>query len=120
MKKKTKIIISIFVVLFLIIGLVVGIIGYGLSSLSLTDDFLDGKVCNNSDTCDTYTFIIEPGSTGKDTLNQLYAEGIIKDASIVYYYNRIFTGYSFVAGSFDIPRKMEDMYGNVHETTLDK
>lgn len=120
MKKKTKVIISIFVVLFLIIGLVVGIIVYGLSSLSLTDDFLDGKICNNSDTCDTYTFIIEPGSTGKDTLNQLYAEGIIKDSSIVYYYNRIFTGYSFVAGSFDIPRKMEDMYGNVHETTLDE
>ncbi|MBR4470581.1 MAG: endolytic transglycosylase MltG [Erysipelotrichaceae bacterium] len=121
MKKKNKIIIAILVILFLIIGLGAGIIFYVKSSLKPTDAFLIGEICENGETpCDFTVFIVDEGAYGKSTLEKLEAQGIIKSADVVYYYNRIFTGYSFAAGYFEIPHQMEDEYGNMHKTTLDE
>ena len=121
MKKKTKIIIAIFVVLLLIIGIIAGIIIYVNSCLKPTEAFLNGEICNEYETpCEVTPFVVEEGAYGKSTLEKLEQNGIIKDADIVYYYNRIFSGYSFTAGYFELPHQMEDMYGNKHRTTLDE
>ena len=121
MRKKTKILIAIFSILFIIIGLIAGVIFYVNSSLKLTDKFLNGEICGDNEVpCEITTFIVDEGAYGKSTLDKLEAEGIIKNADIVYYYNRIFNGYSFVAGYFEIPHTMTDQYGNAHQTTLDE
>ena len=121
MKKKTKIIIAILVILFLIIGIFVGVISYVKSCLKPTKAFLNGEICNEYDApCDVTPFIVDEGAYGKSTLEKLAENGIIKDSDIVYYYNRIFSGYSFTAGYFEIPHKMKDAYGNLHDTTLDE
>ncbi len=121
MRKKTKILIAIFAILLIIIGLIGGIILYIKSSLKPTDAFLNGEICENGETpCDFTVFIVDEGAYGKSTLDKLEEQGIIKNSDIVYYYNRIFSGYSFAAGYFEIPHQMEDAYGNVHKTTLDE
>ena len=121
MKKKTKIIIAILVVLALIIGIIVGIISYVNSCLKPTKEFLNGEICNEYETpCEVTPFIVDEGAYGKSTLEKLEENGIIKDADIVYYYNRIFSGFSFTAGYFELPHQMDDAYGNKHNTTLDE
>ncbi|MBR5341576.1 MAG: endolytic transglycosylase MltG [Erysipelotrichaceae bacterium] len=121
MKKRTKIIIAILVVLFLIVGIFAGVIIYVKNALKPTDDFLEGRICEEGvEACDATVFIVDEGAYGKSTLVKLQENGIIKDADIVYYYNRIFDGYEFVAGYFEIPHKMTDEYGNEHPTTLDE
>lgn len=121
MKKKTKIIIAIFVILFLIIGIIAGVISYVNSCLKPTKEFLNGEICNEYETpCEVTPFIVDEGAFGKSTLEKLEENGIIKDADIVYYYNRIFSGFSFTAGFFELPHQMEDVYGNKHDTTLDE
>ena len=121
MKKKSKLLIAILVVLFLIIGMITGIILYVNSCLKPTDAFLNGEICEDGNTpCEVTVFVVDEGAYGKSTLDKLESMNIIKDADIVYYYNRIFDGYSFVAGYFEIPHKMTDAYGNEHKTTLDE
>jgi UPF0755 protein len=121
MKKKTKILILIFVILFIIIGIIAGVIIYVNSCLKLTNKFLDGEICENDQTpCEVTPFIVDEGAYGKSTLDKLEETGIIKDSDIVYYYNRVFTGYSFAAGYFELPHVMTDEYGNSHKTTLDE
>ena len=120
MKKRTRILILIFSLLTLIILLLAGIVFYVSSSLKPTNAFLKGKICKDGEeACETTVFIVDEGAYGKSTLVKLQKEGIIKDANIVYYYNRIFDGYSFVAGYFEIPHQFEDANGNLRDATLD-
>lgn len=122
MKKKTKILIAILVVLFLIIGIIAGIIIYINSALKPTKAFINGEICAEGAAvpCETTAFVVDEGAYGKSTLDKLEAAGIIKDADIVYYYNRFFEGYSFVAGYFELPHQIEDAYGNRHNITMDE
>ena len=46
-KKKNRLLIAIFVILFLIIGIVVGAILYVKNSLKVSDDFINGNICDN-------------------------------------------------------------------------
>ncbi|MBQ6493870.1 MAG: endolytic transglycosylase MltG [Erysipelotrichaceae bacterium] len=120
MKKRTKIIIAILIILFLIIGIIAGIAIYIKSSLKPTKQFLNGEICENNETpCEVTPFIVDEGAYGKSTLEKLQEYGIIKDSDIVYYYNRLFTGYSFAAGYFELPHKVADEYGNMREVNLD-
>lgn len=120
MKKRTKILIAIFVVLFLIIALLVSCVIYVNSSLKLTKEFLNGEICEGEAPCEITPFIVDEGAYGKSTLDKLQESGIIKDADMVYYYNRIMSGYAFSAGYFELPHVMQDEYGNSHPTTLDE
>jgi hypothetical protein len=120
-KKRSKLIIAIIIILLLIIGLVAGVVSYVSSSLKLTKEFLNGEICEDGNVpCETTAFIVDEGAYGKSTLEKLEEQGIIKDSDIVYYYNRIFDGYSFAAGYFELPHQMADPYGNMHATTLDE
>ena len=121
MKKKTKLLIAIFVILFLIIGSITGIILYIRSSLQPTRAFLNGEICEGGNTpCETTVFIVDEGAYGKSTLDKLQAQGIIKDANLAYYYNRIFDGFSFVAGYFELPHQVTDELGNTRDINLDE
>ena len=119
MKKKTKIIIAIFVVLFLIIASITGIIMYIKSSLKPTKAFLNGEVCDGQAPCEVTAFIVDDGAYGKSTLDKLEAQRIIKDADMAYYYNRIFSGFSFAAGYFELPHQITDEFGNTRDVNLD-
>ena len=120
-KKKSKILIAIFSVLFLILALIFGIIFYVRSSLKLTDKFLNGEICENGQApCDFTVFIVDEGAYGKSTLDKLETEGIIRNSDMVYYYNRIFTGYSFAAGYFELPHEVDDGNGGKRKITLDE
>ncbi|MBQ1379182.1 MAG: hypothetical protein IIY76_04115, partial [Erysipelotrichaceae bacterium] len=112
-KNKNKILIAIFAVLFIIIALVVGISIYVKSCLKPTDAFLNGQVCEEGQDvpCDFTVFIVDEGAYGKSTLDKLQEKGIIKNSDIVYYYNRIFSGYSFAAGYFELPHTVDDGNG---------
>lgn len=122
MKKRTKIIIAILIVLFLIIGLIFGIIAYIKSSLNPTKAFLNGEVCgeNKQAPCEVTAFVVDEGAYGKSTLDKLEAQGIIKDADMAYYYNRIFDGFAFVAGYFEIPHQIELEDGTKRDITLEE
>ncbi len=121
MKKRTKILIAIFTVLFLILGALGGAFLYIRSSLNPTKAFLRGEVCSEGQApCETTAFVVDEGAYGRSTLEKLEAEGIIRNAGSAYYYNRIFTGYSFVAGYFEIPHKVADENGNLRDITLDE
>ena len=121
MKKRNKILIAILVVLLLIFSLIGGIVFYVRSSLKLTDAFLNGQICENGEVpCETTVFIVDEGAYGKSTLDKLEQTGIIKNADIVYYYNRLMTGYSFAAGYFEIPHEVTDENGNIRKITLDE
>lgn len=108
MKKKTKIIIAIFVTLFLIIGSITGIFIYIKANLKPTKAFLNGEVCGDYATsCEFTPFVVDEGAFGKTTLTKLENEGILNDSNIVYYWNRILGGYSFYAGYYEIPHKID-------------
>lgn len=120
MKKKSKLLVAIFIVLFLIIVSVVGSLIYIKSSLKPTKAFVQGEVCSQGNTyCEITPFVVDEGSYGKSTIDKLEASGIIKDATTAYYWNRVFGGYSFYAGYFEIPHKVEGPNG-VHDITLDE
>ncbi|MBR3251745.1 MAG: endolytic transglycosylase MltG [Erysipelotrichaceae bacterium] len=124
MKKKNKkktIIIIILSLLAVIAALIAGMIIYINLSLKPTDAFLKGKICQNGEeSCDVTVFIVDEGAYGKSTLDKLQAQGIIRDSDIVYYYNRVFTGYAFVAGYFELPHQITDENGNQRDITLDE
>ena len=124
MKKKNKkktIIIVILSLLAVIVALIVGVIVYINLSLKPTDAFLKGKICQNGEeACETTVFIVDEGAYGKSTLDKLEQQGIIRDSDIVYYYNRVFTGYAFVAGYFELPHHVTDENGNTRDVTLDE
>ncbi|MBQ1346609.1 MAG: endolytic transglycosylase MltG [Erysipelotrichaceae bacterium] len=121
MKKRNKVLIAIFAVLLIIASLILGIIFYVRSSLKLSDRFLSGQICaDGNGPCETTAFIVDEGAYGKSTLDKLESEGILKNADMVYYYNRIFTGYSFAAGYFEIPHAVDDGYGTLRPITLDE
>ena len=121
MKKRTKIVISILVILFLLIGIFAGVLIYIKSALKPTKAFLKGQICEDGSTgCETTAFVVDEGAYGKSTLEKLEAMKIIKDADIVYYYNRIISGYSFAAGYFEIPHQITDENGSTHDITLDE
>lgn len=116
MKKKTKIIIAIFALLFLIIGSIALTVAYTNSSLTPTKQFLAGEVCaDGQEKCEVTPFIVDYGAYGKSTLIKLEEEGIIKNANIAYYYNRIFGGYSFCAGYFEIPHVISNRAISIDE-----
>ena len=106
MKKKSKLLIAIFVVLFLIVATNVGIVVYINSNLKPTNAFLNGEICKDEGPCEVTPFEIEEGSYGLTTLQKLEEEGIIPNADIAYYWNRIFGGYSFYAGYYEIPHEV--------------
>ena len=113
MKKKSKLLIAIGIVLFLIISAITGVVIYIKSSLKPTKEFLNGEICGNYNTpCEVTPFVVDEGAYGSTTLEKLQAEGIIKDANIVYYWNRLIGGYSFYAGYYEIPNKIngQDIY----------
>lgn len=108
MNKKNKKVIAIFAVLFLIIGLISFVVIYIKSSLKPTDKFLRGEICGDAtEYCELTPFVVDDGAYGKTTLEKLEAQGIIKDANIVYYWNRILGGYSFYAGYYEIPHEID-------------
>ena len=108
MKKKTKLVIGIFTVLFLIIGLIAGCVFYFLYNIQLTDDFVNGKVCNvGEDTCETTSFIVDEGAWGKSTIVKLYETGILRDETIPYYYYRFVMPRTFIAGYYEIPHNLD-------------
>ena len=106
MKKKSKLLIAIFVILFLIIGLIAGTVIYTKSSLKPTKAFLNGEVCDGPTPCEITPFIVDEGAYGRSTLDKLAANNIIKSADMAYYWNRIFGGYSFYAGYYEVPHKV--------------
>ena len=53
-------------------------------------------------------------------LHKLQEKGIIKNSDIVYYYNRIFSGYSFAAGYFELPHTVDDGNGGKRPITLEE
>lgn len=113
MKKKSKLLIAIGVVLFLIISIITGSIIYINSSLKPSKQFLNGEICGDYQSpCEVTPFVVDEGAYGKTTLEKLQKEGIIKDANIVYYWNRLLGGYSFYAGYYEIPNKIngQDIY----------
>ncbi len=119
--KKKTILIIILSLLAVIVALIAGMIIYINLSLKPTDAFLRGKICQNGEEACEYTvFIVDEGAYGKSTLDKLQAQGIIRDADIVYYYNRIFTGYAFAAGYFELPHQVSDENGNKRDITLDE
>lgn len=108
MKKKTKTLIAIFVVLGLIVGSISGVIIYVKSNLKPSKAFLRGEVCGDiAESCELTPFVVDEGAYGKTTLQKLETEGILKDSNIVYYWNRILGGYSFYAGYYEIPHKID-------------
>ncbi len=119
-KKKNKVLIAIFIILFLIIACITSVIFYVKANLKPAKSFLNNEVCGDLDSpCDYTPFVVEEGAYGKSTLEKLQEEGIINDANIVYYWNRIFGGYSFYAGYFEIPHAIEDENGT-HAITLEE
>ena len=121
MKKKSKILIAILVIFLLIIGLVAGAVFHIKNNLKPAKAFLNGEVCGEQGTpCETTVFIVDEGAYGRSTIEKLAAEGIIRDADIVYYYNRIMTGYSFTAGYFEIPHHITNEDGSIRDITLDE
>lgn len=109
MKKKTKILIAIGSVLFLIISSIVGIVIYVKSCLKPTKAFLNGEICGSNDVaCEITPFVIEEGSYDKEVLEKLQETGILKDANIVNYWNKLLGGYTFYAGYYEIPHKIDD------------
>ncbi len=120
-KKKNRLLIAIFVILFLIIGIVVGAILYVKNSLKVSDDFINGNICDNGATgCEITPFVVDEGAWGKSTIVKLSDTGIIKNSDIVYTYTRIMGPSMFYAGYYEIPHQMSDEYGNVHDITLDE
>ena len=116
-----KTIIKIIVVLFLLI--IVSLVGsyfYVDSQLKPTDAFLNGEICEDTSPCETTPFIVEEGEYGKSTIEKLNEKGIVKNPDIVYYYNRFITGYSFPAGYYEIPHKVENSDGSTRPVTLDE
>ena len=108
MKKRTKLIVAIFVVLFFIIVINVFSILYIKSCLKPTRQFLQGEICDSGETyCEITPFVVDEGAYGKSTLIKLEENGIIKDANIVYYWNRILGGYSFYAGYYELPHQID-------------
>ncbi|MDO4197401.1 MAG: endolytic transglycosylase MltG [Erysipelotrichaceae bacterium] len=113
MKKKKKknskktLIIAIVAILFTIIALIGGSVWYTLSSLNPTKAFLNGEVCDGDAPCEITPFIVDEGAYGKSTLVKLEEQGILKNANITYYWNRIFGGFSFYAGYFEIPHTVD-------------
>ena len=121
MKKKNKIIIAICIILLIIVGTIAGSIIYIRSCLKPTKAFLNGEVCGEIDApCEVTAFIVDEGAFGKTTIEKLADTGIIKDADIVYYYNRLITGYSFPAGYFEIPHQIAEADGTLRDITLDE
>jgi UPF0755 protein len=121
MKKRTKIVIAICTILALIVGIIAGTIIYIRSSLKPTKAFLNGEICGEIDApCEVTAFIVDEGAYGKTTIDKLAQTGIIKDADIVYYYNRLMTGYSFPAGYFEIPHRITEADGTQRDITLDE
>ena len=123
MKKKNKtILIAILVIFFLIIGIIAGSVFYIKSNLKPSKSFLKGEICGEGQNtpCEATVFIVDEGAYGKSTIEKLAAEGIIKDADLVYYYNRLMTGYSFTAGYFEIPHQISEEDGSKRDITLDE
>jgi len=120
MKKKNKILIALLIVFLLLISSLIGVYFYVTNSLKLTNSFLKGEICESDMPCENTVFVVDEGAYGKTTLDKLQEMGIIKNSKIVYYYNRLFTGYSFPAGYYEIPHKVEDENGNQRDITLDE
>lgn len=119
-KKKNKIILAIFILSLSIVVALLGSIIYIKTNLKPSRRFLNGEICDDANKpCEITPFVVEDGAYGKSTLEKLQAEGIINDANIVYYWNRIFGGYSFYAGYFEIPHSIEDENG-VHDISLEE
>lgn len=53
------------------------------------------------------SFSVDKGSTGKETIQKLKEENIIKNDTIVYYYARIFAKANFISGNFNIPGNLD-------------
>ena len=116
MKKKTKLIVAIVCVLFVIIGLIAGSIIYIKSSLKPSKAFTNGDLCSDgTNSCEVIPFAVDEGAYGMTTLKKLEEENIIKNADIVYYWNRILGGYSFYAGYYEIPRQFNGKDTNLSQ-----
>lgn len=107
-KKKNKVVLYILIVLFLLVCAIGACIIYIKANLKPSKEFLNGEICEGEMPCEFTSFVIDEGAYGKSTLDKLEEKGIIKDADIVYYYNRIFGGYSFYAGYYEIPNKIDN------------
>ena len=109
MKKKTKILIAIGSVLFVIFCICIGVVIYIKSCLKPTRQFLHGELCADGQSyCEVTPFVVDEGAYGLTTLQKLETEGIIKNADVVYYWNRILGGYSFYAGYYEIPIRIDN------------
>lgn len=105
MNKRTKLKIFIFITLFLIISLSTISVLYIKSCLKPTREFINGEYWTSG--TDYTSFVVDEGAYGKSTIDKLEEAGIIKDANIVYYWNRILGGYSFYAGYYTIPSQID-------------
>ena len=94
MKKKNKILSLIKVISSILIVLFITIAVFLYFNLQVTDTF------KNSDHVE---FIIEEGSYGKEVLNKLKNENIIKNSELTYYYAKLFADTDFKSGRFVIP-----------------
>ena len=117
--KKNKLVVAIISIFIVLIVILAGVFFYITSALKPTKAFLSGKICEGQAPCEVTPFIVDEGAYGKSTLDKLQEEGIIKDSDIVYYYNRTITGYSFVAGYFELPHQKTDNNGNQVDVELD-
>ena len=116
MTKKSKLLIAIFGILFLLIGIITAVIIYIKINLKPTSAFLNGEICGNGVTaCEITPFVVDEGAYGKSTLDKLNQQGIIGDSDIVYYWNQILGGYTFYAGYYEIPHKINNVPVNLSQ-----
>lgn len=108
MKKKNKVLTAIIIIVSILFVLVIGITFYIKNGLKPTKDFLNGNICYDGHSgCEVTPFVVDEGAYGMTTIKKLETENIIKNADLVYYWNRIFGGYSFYAGYYEIPHKID-------------
>ncbi|MBQ0036961.1 MAG: endolytic transglycosylase MltG [Firmicutes bacterium] len=93
-KTKTKIIILVLLCFLIVIG---GIFAFIFMNLDVTAEY------KNSD---SVVFTVDEGSYGRETLQKLEDENIIKNADITYLYSKFFLDLNFVSGDYVIPGHM--------------
>ena len=100
-RKINKTHLAIIIVSSLLVFTLFTIFIYAFINLKPTKAFLESKD-------EKQTIVIENGLYDKEIINKLEQENIIKNSSLTYLYNRFIGKYSFYAGTYEIPSKIDN------------